>query len=296
MISVLICSSNPGLLIQVQTNIKNTIGAEYEILYFDNRRINNGICEVYNDLASKAQFQYLCFLHEDVLFETRGWGNKIVDTFSKDVDIGLVGVAGCKYKSAYFSGWFSNVKELDCANYVHQYKTGIEAVCLSPENNSLLQEVACIDGVMMCAKKMVWERNPFNESYLTGFHFYDIDFSLRIARNFKVVVIYDVLLMHITSGGDYNNKWVEIAIKYHEQMNLELPFSKIHVESGIVDREIVKATLDFLKNYNITLRNKIKWVIKQKLYLHPTYYYSILKFFLYRLLGLKYIHNLFKSE
>lgn len=296
MISVLICSTNPALLTRVETNIKNTIGTEYEILHFDNRGKNLGICEVYNDLASKAHFQYLCFLHEDVLFNTQGWGNKIAEVFSKDTDIGLVGVAGCKYKSAYCSGWFSNVKELDCANYTHQYTTGIEKVCLSPVTKSLLQEVVCIDGVLMAAKKNAWELYPFNERLLTGFHFYDIDFSLRISHQYKVVVTYEIQLVHITSGGDYNNNWVAIALKYHQEMKKELPFSKIHVEAKHADKEIVKATLDFLKNYNIILRNKIKWVTSQKLYLHRIYYYSILKFFLYRPLGLRYFHKLFKSK
>ena len=296
MISVLICSSNPVFLAQVQTNIKNTIGIEYEILYFDNRKINNGICGVYNELASKAQFPYLCFLHEDVLFETKAWGNKIVEIFSRDTDIGLIGVAGCKYKSAYFSGWFSNVKELDCANYIHQYKTGIEHVHLSPLDNDLLQEVVCIDGVFMCSTKKAWETDQFNEKLLTGFHFYDIDFSLHIAHHYKVVVTYDVQLNHITTGGDYNNNWAAIAMKYHQQMKNELPYSKVSVEYKLADRKIIKATLDFLKNYNISFSNKIKWVTLQRLYLSPIYYYSILKFLFYKSLGLKYIHNLLRIK
>ena len=296
MISVLICSSNPVLLEQVQTNIVNTIGTKYEILYFDNREMNKGICAVYNELASKAQFPYLCFLHEDVLFENQGWGNKIVEIFSSDPGIGLIGVAGSKYKSAYFSGWFSNMKELDCANYVHQYKTGIERVHLSPGDNYLLEEVVCIDGVFMCSKKEAWETNKFNEDLLTGFHFYDIDLSLRIAHHYKVVVTYDVLLKHITSGGDYGNKWVEIAMKYHQQMRSQLPFSKIKVEYKIADRKVIEAALDFLKKYNISFSNKIKWVTLQKLYLSRIYYYSILKFLFYKPLGLKYIHNLFRTK
>jgi hypothetical protein len=297
MISVLICSTNPVLLDQVTKNISTTIGTEFEILHFDNRKANKALCEVYNELGLRANFPYICFLHEDVLFKTPEWGKKLNEIFLQNKDIGLIGIAGCKYKSQFFSGWFSNVKELDCANYIHQYKDGIEHVNLSPDNNNTtLQEVVCIDGVFMCCRKEVCENNRFNYDLLKGFHFYDIDFSLRIARNYIVVVTYEIELIHITTGGDYGNNWIIESIKYHEQMKSELPFSKIHVELKSADRKVIKATLDFLRNYNITLSNKIKWVTRQKLYLKPIFYYSIFKFFLYKPLRLKYIHNLFRSK
>ena len=91
MISVLICSSNPVLLKQAKINISETISVKHEILHTDNREFNNGICSVYNELASRASFSYLCFVHEDVLFETKGWGLKIIDNFSSDLNIGLIG-------------------------------------------------------------------------------------------------------------------------------------------------------------------------------------------------------------
>lgn len=292
MISVLICSSNPVLLEQVKKNIEETIGIPYEIIYEDNREFNRGICSVYNSLASRASFPILCFVHEDVLFNTINWGSIIINNFATDKGIGLIGVAGCKYKSAFYSGWYSNNKELDCANYVHQYKQGKEQVYLSPTGNKELQEVVCIDGVFMCCKKEVWEKNKFNDEVLNGFHFYDIDFSLRVAWESKVVVTYDVALTHITSGGDYGNKWVEIAIKYHQLMAGNLPFSKIPVDREKADEKIIKANMDFLKNYNISFSNKIKWIRYQKLYLNPSYFYSILKFLLYKPLGLSRIHKI----
>lgn len=290
MISVLICSGNSDLLQQVSDNITETIGVEFEIIFVDNRVSNNGICSVYNELALKAKFPYLCFLHEDILFTRKDWGRTVMNNFSSDEKIGLIGLGGCKYKSAYFSGWFSNAKELDCANYIHKYKTGIEKVHLSPSNDNSLQEVVCIDGVFMCCRKEVWALKRFNNDFLKGFHFYDIDFSVRVAHDFKVVITYDIEMMHITSGGDYGNNWVETAITYHQMVNNELPFSKIPVDAKSVDKKVIKATLDFLKNYNISIANKMKWVTFQKLYLFPQFYYSIIKFLFYKPLGLRYIH------
>lgn len=294
MISVLICSVKPELLKKVQENINDSIGVPFEILHFDNRVSNFGICKVYNDLATKAKFPYLCFLHEDVIFKTNNWGRKLISEFHEDADIGLIGIAGSKYKSDYFSGWYSGVKELDCGNYFHQYPSGSEHVFLSPTDTKNSEEVICIDGVMMCCKREAWQQNLFDEELLKGFHFYDIDFSLRVAHQYKVMVTFDIDLIHITTGGDYSNNWVETAILFHEKKKGKLPYSKINLNRPAINKRIITTTMDHLKNYKISFRNKKRWIMLQKLYLNPLFYYPILKFMLYKPLGLKKIH--FKSK
>jgi Glycosyltransferase like family len=294
MISVLICSTNTDLFKQVTQNITESIGTAFEILHFNNKLAKKGICAVYNQLAKEAQYSILCFVHEDVMFKTAGWGEILLKTFLESEQVGLVGIAGSKYKSRYYSGWFTNLKTLDCASYIHQYPGSIEHVRLTPDNSNAAQEVVCIDGVFMCCRKNVWKENPFDDQLLKGFHFYDIDFSLRIAQKNEVLVIYDLELIHITSGGDYGNAWVTEAIKYHLAKQNELPFSKILVDNAQADKKIIKAGLDFLKNYKIALGNKIAWIHGQKLYSDPVFYYSIIKFLVYKPLGLKRIHKLFR--
>jgi hypothetical protein len=296
MISVIICSIQPELLSDLEKNVSQTIGVPFEILHIDNRTYKKGICQVYNELAAKARFPYVCFLHEDIILKTQNWGKNIENIFVEDADIALIGIAGCKYKSAYFSGWFSNVKELDCANYIHQYKNRIENVYLAPEKSSDEEEVVCVDGVFICCLKEAWQNIMFNDSLLKGFHFYDIDFSLRVSQHYKIVVTYDINLVHITGGGDYGNAWIDTAILYHQSMKSLLPFSKIKVDKKHADRKLIIATLDFLKNYRISFVNKIRWIFLQNLYLFPRYYYSILKFMLYKPLRMNFIHRLLKNN
>ncbi len=223
MISILVCSANPVLLKQFSENVKQNIGIEYELLFFDNQKINKGICEVYNDLAEKSAYNYLCFVHEDVLIKSKNWGKVLLDTFQADKKIGLIGVAGAKYKSKYFSGWFTGVKSLDCAYYTHLGQKGEETVLLKPDQDRDIQKVVCIDGVFMCCRKDLWEKNKFNQSYFKGFHFYDIDFSIRAAQICDLVVSYTIDLIHLTEGGDYTNNWVETAINYHTAYKKLLP-------------------------------------------------------------------------
>src|SRR5688500_17425788 len=98
MISVLICSINPEFLNRVTANIHRTIGVPFEIISYDNRNVKKGICEVYNILAEKACYPYLCFAHEYIILTTENWGEKIANIFSRREDIGVIGVAGSKYK------------------------------------------------------------------------------------------------------------------------------------------------------------------------------------------------------
>ncbi|MFI5186096.1 MAG: glycosyltransferase [Chitinophagales bacterium] len=295
MISVLICSANNFFLDQIRNNIAQTIGVEHEILYFDNSKEKKGICAVYNFLASKARFPNLCFVHEDILFATTDWGVIIRDIFSENDDIGVIGIAGSKYKSKLFSGWFSGVKEFDCANIAHQYSYGNELIYLKPGKEKLTEEVVCIDGVFICCRRRIWEQLNYNEEELPGFHFYDIDFSLKASEVCTVCVAYAIDITHITKGGDFGNNWVETAIRFHNLSYDKLPNTKLIAYSAKQEMMIAKTWLDILKKYKISWKNKIKWIKIQRLHFNPVLYYSIAKFLFYRPFGLRLIHKLFRK-
>lgn len=297
MISVIICSTSQQYLKEVQNSIRTTIGVEHEILFYDNSRDNKGICEVYNHLAEQAKYDYLCFVHEDVIFNTPNWGLVIAKIFTNE-NAGLIGVAGSKYKSKHFSGWYTGNLKFDCEYIIHRDRTTgeNEKVYLNSEPKKMLHEVVSIDGVFICAQKAVWERTRFNESDLKGFHFYDIDFSTRASVFSKIFVTYEIEMIHITHGGDFGNKWVEEAIKWHLQNNDKLPVSLDLLNYSGIDRTVIKWWLDWLKIHKVSFSNRVRWVCLQKLYLFPGLYYSIIKFFIYKPFRLKYLHRLVKSR
>lgn len=294
MITVIVCSVKPPLLEQLKKNIANTIGVDYELLSFDNRIDKKGICAVYNDLAEKAKYDILCFAHEDILFESNFWGRVLQKNLSKD-SLGVLGVAGSKYKSAALSGWYTGNKAFDCANILHRFPDRDEKNFLNPDQSILLQEVVCLDGVFICCKREVWRQVLFDQNSLKGFHFYDIDFSLRSAKHHKVAVTYEIEMVHLTRGGDFGNNWVESALLFHEHNKPLLPFEKLIKASNEYELGIVKTNLDFLKSQRISWKNKKRWIKKQKLYLYPSLYYSIFKFLFYSPLNLRTIHKLFKK-
>jgi hypothetical protein len=292
MISIVICSINPAYLAQVKENISSTIGVEYELLIWDNRAEKKGICEVYNQMASQARFEFACFLHEDVLFETRDWGRKLVSIFTGQPATGVIGVVGSKYKSAFLSGWFTNVPELDCANIIHRYPNREEHLSLKPDPGRDTEEVVCVDGVFICCRTKLWQQLLFDEKNLTGFHFYDIDFSIRASKICKLIVCFDILLVHITpGGGDFGDSWITVALDYHSRQKGLLPVSVQKSMAANTDKKIIWTWLDVLKNYPVSWANKWKWISWQKLLRYPELYYSVLKFLLYKPLGLRYLHK-----
>jgi hypothetical protein len=300
MISIIICSVNKDFLRDVSGSIRATIGVDHEILIWDNKGTGMGLCEVYNRMAVRAKYPYLCFLHEDILFRTNDWGKILLTHFERDPAIGLIGVAGSKYKSRTASGWYSGFPEMDRFNIIHKHRsTGEEHHWTSagPEGYGFPHRVVCIDGVLMACRKSVWEQVRFDDNTLKGFHFYDIDFSVRAAAVCEVVALVDIDIVHITFGGDYGDPWIVAALQYH-QGRKSLPA----MEAGTtrvpenIERSIARGWLDRLKSEKITLKHRGEWVFSQHLAAVPALWYSVLKFMIYQPLHLRKLHSLLKRR
>lgn len=294
MLSIIICSINKDYLQLVKANLIDTVGVEYELLVWDNNAHNWPICKVYNEMAQKAKFQYMAFIHEDIFFKTKNWGALIVNLLNNEL-VGLIGVAGGKYKSNLLSGWYSGVHRMDYYHVTHIDSGKEEPFSNADVWPSSEIKVATVDGLFMCCSKKVWMEVKFGEEYLKGFHFYDIDFSLRIAQNLKVLVTKQLDIIHFSKGGDFGNKWVKDAFIFHQKMKSVLPFCTELVDVKKANVVVAIYWLDWLKNQPISLRFKFSWIFKQHLHRNYKLWYSILKFLLYKPLGLKRIHYFFKS-
>ncbi len=297
MISIIVCSIRPDLLKRLEENISVTIGLPYEVLVFDNRTAGKGICEVYNLLALKARFDTLCFLHEDIEFQSKNWGTSLNDFFLNNSTFGVAGIAGSAYKSASYSGWYTGNKMLDVYHVIHQFPNKREEQKNLQDESKNFYPVVCIDGVFIGARKNVWNSIRFNEEKLKGFHFYDIDFSLRSSlAGISVAVLSGIKLTHYTQeGGDYGNSWVREAFVFHNYSWNYLPYSIQTSPSEKLEREIAICWLDMLKSRDISLRNKIRWVKEQRLHALPSAWYNLAKFFLYHPLNLKLVHKMIRK-
>lgn len=287
MISIIICSINKTLAEQVQKNIAETIGTVWETIVIDNTQYPKGITQVYNIGASKAQHDILCFVHEDVIFSTQNWGKKLIEYFNTDSELGLIGIAGSKYKSNKPSGWYNNLKQADCCNIWHLDAQGKKQhLFLNPDTQSSYQEVVSLDGVFLCTRKKVWNETKFDEELLKGFHLYDIDFSVRVSKRHKNIVIYDINIVHLTEGGSFGNHWLEDTLRWHKKYRPQLPIFTNNLKPNIhfYNKVVIRTWLNRLKNEKIIFRKRIKWLISSRFWSYPsTWPYAIL-FLLKRLL------------
>jgi len=199
MISIIISTQDLNLLEQVSENIKETIGVEYEIIAIENKA-QYSICKAYNMGVEQSIYPYLCFVHEDVLFKTKEWGKRLISIMKNDPAIGLIGIAGTKFRSSYPSaiGQGPGLSKYLRGNIFHYeiYKDFDESI-----QQNELEDVVCIDGVFMLTKKEVFTYCRFDDILLTHFHGYDIDFSLQVFfQSFRVIVDRGILLAHYSNG------------------------------------------------------------------------------------------------
>ena len=261
MLSIIISSYQPHYYIALEKNIADTIGIPYEIIKIDNPGIM-GICEAYNRGAEKAQYDFLLFLHEDVLFETKDWGLILIQLLSKK-SIGCVGLAGGDYVSTYPLPWWQNKERRFF--HLNQISTNEEK-----KINRLTEHknVIFLDGVFIACRRNIFLETRFSD-YLQGFHGYDMDFSWRASQTHQNIVSHEITLTHF-SAGHPNIEWFKSLILIWEQ-------------SKIAPKSTTTAQLDFdIKNFRILCRNFKISPTKQIYYLWKFYkfrYRNLMKIF-----------------
>lgn len=199
MISIIISSYQPEYFAALENNIAETVGVPYEIIKIENPGLM-GIAEAYNKGAKKARFENLLFLHEDVLFHTQNWGEKLIKHL-EDPETGVVGVAGSDYVPTAPCGWYINGRSF--LHLIQNDKSHSQPQHI--DNTSQNKHSAyALDGVFLAMQKSKFNNFRFDEK-IGGFHAYDIDLSLRFAKKYKNYVIADILIEHFSEGSPDKN-------------------------------------------------------------------------------------------
>ena len=233
MISVIICSKHEKLSESVRQNINNTIGVPYEIVCINNSRNEYSIFSAYNKGIAESKYPFLCFVHEDVNFKTKNWGN-IIKSHLNNSTTGLIGVAGSNTVLSVPSSWSSSQEKY--INIIQSEKHS-EHVRLPLEHNDDKQEVILLDGVFLGANRNIFSKITFDEK-LKGFHGYDLDICLQSAfAGFQNYVVFDILIEHY-SKGFRNKRYFENLIQVFGKWEKFLP---IYDKNKYTAEEILKS-------------------------------------------------------
>lgn len=246
MISIIICSVSPENLNRTKKNIVDTIGVEHEIIAIDNREKHWPLAKAYNFGANIAKYDYLLFVHEDVLFYTEGWGTIIIKKLSEP-DCGVIGFAGSQIKTRAYSGWNTNMIRYEISNYRYLDENSCERHYRKGQFEDGYGRVVDIDGLAMFVRRSVWRKYPFDEKILTGFHCYDIDFSLELAKHYKNYVCGIIDVLHL-SNGSFDKMWIGSTVLLHEKKwNAFLPLSVIPLSDKELHQVERRALYGFMR-------------------------------------------------
>lgn len=244
MISLVICSRTKHDLGAVSESVAATIGVPYEIIAVDNKDGKYGICEAYNTGAAQAQYNLLCFMHEDIRFHTIDWGVTVANLLS-DSTIGVLGVTGGQYQVAAPAAWWACGLDLCRENVLNTFSDGHSEMDLRNPENQRLTDVVVVDGLWMCSRKEIWQKYPFDAQTFKEFHFYDIDYCTEVFRNgYRICVTFDLLIEH-HSRGSVNTSWLHNAILYQRKRQGQLPFGVVYPPQAKRTQIELKALQEF---------------------------------------------------
>jgi GT2 family glycosyltransferase len=205
-------------------NVAATAGAPHEYIGTMNADGTQGICSIYNKGIGASKDDVLVFMHEDAFFLEKGWGKVLLEKFSADESIGLVGVAGTQYLCADIPFWARPGRPFVRGRIVHELDNGERFFMTVFSRDKSDADVVAVDGVFFAIRRSLFERIRFDESTFDGFHFYDIDICMQVRETHRLVVTWDLFLKH-RSGGSFNDSWQEYARRFSKKWANALPAS-----------------------------------------------------------------------
>lgn len=247
MISIIVSTYRLEFFNALSQNIQLTIGnISYEIIQVWNPGMMS-LSEAYNKGAKEAQYDFLLFLHEDVEFLVPNWGY-IILKYSKIENAGVCGLAGSLKKFHLPTGFETGIRKYRQIYVKHGREDEDK-----PHSNINFIKVKTLDGVFLAMSKKVWEILKFNED-IKGYHFYDLDISLRSSKLFQNYVIDDLPLFHF-SLGCFNDSWLKASLR----------FNSGGYDFDIATKEELDHTRIFwysrLKYEDISLKNRMRYIV-----------------------------------
>ena len=225
-------------------HIKNTCGPKnIEIIPFENKGTHS-LSEAYNIILEKSTNDIVVLCHDDIYFDKKGWGNKLVKHFDKNPEYGILGAAGSIEMPKSGQWWADPSKMKGIVNHEHEGRKWESKYSNSLGNK--IEQTVIVDGLFIgLNKKRI--KHTFDEE-VKGFHFYDIYFSFKNhIDDVKVGVFYDIRITH-KSIGQTNEQWDENRKIFAEKFSDVLP-SKIY--QSFEDKKI-KVLLGVLNFQGIT--------------------------------------------
>ena len=226
MISIIICNKKATLDASVEKNIRDTISVDFEIISIDNSRGQYNIFQAYNEGMAKAKGDILCFMHDDILFRSNGWGKVVEESFSSDPKMGALGVAGGHFLPDCPCSWSTCKTTSFHVWQTNRDGSATEYGCTDYTDGKRIVEVACLDGLFMCIRQSLFDTIRFDDQTFSGFHCYDSDICMQVmAAGYSDNVTFDIDIEH-HSNGACNQQYYDNLELWHKKWHSHLPVAR----------------------------------------------------------------------
>ncbi len=209
-------------------HIKKTsgLGKNIEVIQY----INNGefsLTQLYNKGLKESQYDIVIFCHDDIIFNTKNWGKKLLRVMNKNPEYGIVGIAGSRELPSSGKWWENPLHMYGQVYHQHEGKRWLSKY--SDKKIGFIDNTIIVDGLFFAIDKNKIKCD-FDES-VEGFHFYEIDFCFRnYLEGVKIGVTSDIDVTHLSIGMT-NDKWDKNRINFSEKYKDNLPV-KVKKEFG----------------------------------------------------------------
>jgi len=203
-------------------HIRETSGIkDIEILSYENPN-GKSLTKIYNEALKESTNDIVLFCHDDIIFNTKRWGKKLLKHFSES-DYSVLGLAGTR-KLPESGSWWEDINQplsnmVGIVNHSQNGKTW-ESKYSEPVLENIIP-VVILDGLFFAVDKNKIKKQ-FDEE-VKGFHFYDIDFTFtNHLEGVKVGVITNIRITH-KSIGQTNEQWEENRLEFIKRHSDNLP-------------------------------------------------------------------------
>lgn len=197
---------------------KTCMFKEVEII----EKVNNGeksLSQVYNQILAESSNDIVVLIHDDLEFDTKNWGEKLLKGFQKNPEYGIVGLAGTKFLPSNSKWWTVPSTMYGIVNHKHEGKKWTSSY--SSDLGQKFEEVIITDGLFIALDKNKI-KHSFDET-IPGFHFYDLGFTLKnYLDGVKVGVTTMIRVTHL-SIGQTNDQWENNRQTFEEKYSNQLP-------------------------------------------------------------------------
>ena len=180
------------------TLLANNHSTYNEFIFKENNK--DPLPVVYNkaiDFSIQEDFDNLVLCHDDVIVES-DLTYKISSLMSYYDVIGVAGTTECKLQEPalwhIMGGGFSSGKLHGAVAHGNEKNKSMTFFGPYPKRALLL------DGVFLCISKKAFTQVRFDESNPTGFHFYDLDYSLACHKAGLKLGVSDIMITHASPG------------------------------------------------------------------------------------------------